>query len=89
MIGPMIRNAIRDIAAEKFGDAPVFMARSTKDYPELRVAKGDLVVYAKTIPNPGDAVAVDHSGSVGFELWDPVKGARVKGVVITAIREVV
>lgn len=88
MISPAIREALREIASEKFGAAPVFMTRSAGDKPELRVAKGDLVVYARATPSPGDAVAVDDpDGTIGFERWDPEKGARVKGVIVAAIRD--
>jgi hypothetical protein len=87
MISPMIKEAVREIAREKYGEAPVFMSRSGDDIPGLRVEKGDLVVYVRAAPTPGDAVAIDNNGKVGFERWDPGSGKRIKGVVVTAIRE--
>jgi hypothetical protein len=87
MLSPTIRGGLREIAQEKYGIAPMYMVRTTEATPALQVQKGDLVVYVKTAPSPGEPVAVDRNGGVGFERWDPGRGTRVKGVILTVIRE--
>ncbi len=103
MLSLLIKEAVREIAREKYGEAPVFMSRASDDNPDLRMKKGDLVVYvrpgfsqvegtdlplyARSAPTPGAAVAIDNNGKVGFKRWDPGSGVRIKGVIVTVIRE--